>query len=273
MPKLQVDGLSLHYEDTGGGPETVLFSHGLLFSGRMFDAQVAALEGRYRCVTYDHRGQGRSEAPRGRYDMDRVYEDAVALIEQLKLAPVHFVGLSMGGFVGIRLGARRPELLRSLVLMETSAEPEPPENVPKYKRLLLASRLLGMRLLAPKVLPIMVGRRILEDPERAPELRRVREQLLEVNRAGLAGALSSVITRRSVLDELGRIRVPTLVMVGEHDAATVPDKARRIHAGIAGSRLVIIPGAGHSSSMEETAFVNAELDGFLAGVAGVAAGS
>ncbi|MBF6592693.1 MAG: alpha/beta hydrolase [Ktedonobacterales bacterium] len=104
MPTSIVNGARLYYEEHGAGPETILFAHGLLWSGRMFDAQVAALRDRYRCVTFDFRGQGQSEVTRGGYDMETLTEDTAALIATLGAAPCHFAGLSMGGFVGLRLG-------------------------------------------------------------------------------------------------------------------------------------------------------------------------
>jgi len=113
MPLLPVDGAELHYEDTTGGAPPILFSHGLLWNLRMFDAQVAHLSGRYRCVAYDHRGQGQSRDDGSPYDMERLTEDAAQVIEQLGLAPCVFVGLSMGGFVGLRLAARLPRLTTS----------------------------------------------------------------------------------------------------------------------------------------------------------------
>src|SRR5438128_2311715 len=103
MPRTTVNGADLYYEDTGSGREAILFAHGLLWSGRMFDAQVAALKGRYRCVTFDFRGQGQSEITTTGYDMDTLAEDAAALIQRLGIAPCHFLGLSMGGFIGMRL--------------------------------------------------------------------------------------------------------------------------------------------------------------------------
>src|SRR5262245_2092320 len=99
MPKVPVNGAKLYYEETGQGPETVVFAHGLLWSGRMYDAQVAALKDRYRCITFDFRGHGRSEVTRSGYDMDTLTEDAAALIATLGATPCHFVGLSLGGFV------------------------------------------------------------------------------------------------------------------------------------------------------------------------------
>ena len=134
MPHLTTNGVSFHYEDTRGAGPAIVFSHGLLMSGRMFSAQMQALSDRYRCVAYDHRGQGESSDPGGRvHDMETCYRDAVAVIEALDARPCHFVGLSMGGFVGMRLAARRPDLLYSLTLMETSAEPEPGQTDPGYK--------------------------------------------------------------------------------------------------------------------------------------------
>ena len=267
MPTLRVNGATLWYTDEGAGPETIVFAHGLLWDGRMFDAQVAALRDRYRCITFDFRGQGRSEVTAAGYDMDTLSDDAAALIQALGAAPCQFVGLSMGGFVGMRLAARRPELIRSLVLMETSADPEPAENRPKYRAMGLVGRIFGrfgFGLVAPKVMKIMFGRTFLTDPARADERRMWRERLMANHRVGIVRALGGVIDRQPIHGELGKIACPTLVMVGDEDVATVPAKAERMHAAIPGSRLVIIPGAGHTSSAEQPAFVTAELERFLA---------
>src|SRR5438552_10053419 len=132
MLKIRVNGAEIHYESRGAG-ETILFLHGLLWGGWMFEPQMRALETTARCVAIDFRGQGGSEVTAGGYDMETLFADVVALIEALVLAPAHLVGLSMGGFVGMRIAARRPDLVRSLALLETSADPEPPENVPRYR--------------------------------------------------------------------------------------------------------------------------------------------
>ena len=267
MPHLDVNGTRLYYEDTGGSGEPLVFSHGLLWSGRMFDKQVAALKDRYRCITYDHRGQGQSDVWRvDSVDMETVYADAVALLQALKAAPCHFVGLSMGGFVGMRLAARRPELLRSLVLLETSADPEPLENVPRYQRLNLVARWLGLGMVTDKVMPLMFGRTFLEDPARAGERDEWRRRL-RANRRDIWRAVNGVIRRQAVYEELPRIRTPTLVMVGAEDVATVPAKAERIHGAIAGSRLVRLPRGGHTSTVEEPELINTALRDFLARVA------
>jgi 3-oxoadipate enol-lactonase len=268
MPLLAVNGARVHYDETGSGPETIVFAHGLLWSGRMYRFQVAHLKDRYRCITFDFRGQGRSEVTRGGYDMDTLTEDAAALIGELGAAPCHFVGLSMGGFVGLRLAIRRPELLRSLILMETAADPEPRLNIPKYAAMAAAARLLGFGLLAEPVMKIMFGEHFRHDAARAGLRREMKEELVGNHLTGATRATLGILGRRSVEEELGRITVPSLVLHGAADTAIAPSRARRMANRIASAKMVMIPRAGHTSTIEEPDAVNAALDEFLGGLRG-----
>lgn len=263
---MKINGAELHVEDRGRGPETIVFSHGLLFSGRMFDGQVHALGDRYRCITYDHRGQGLSEVTGSGYDMDTLAEDAAELIRQLGCAPCHFVGLSMGGFVGMRLAIRHGSLLRSLTLLDTSADAESGKAAGRYRLLNFVARWFGLRVVAGRIMPIMFSSSFLEDESRAEVRELWRERLTSHHRIGITRAVSGVIEREGVADQLGRITVPTLIVVGAEDVATPPVKAERMHARIPGSKLVVIPGAGHISNIEQPDAVNAELEAFLAAV-------
>jgi pimeloyl-ACP methyl ester carboxylesterase len=266
MPRIAVRGAGLHYEEHGAGPETVVFAHGLLWSGRLFDRQVEALAPRYRCVTFDFRGHGRSEVTADGYDMDSLAADAVGLIEALGCAPCHFVGLSMGGFVGMRLAIRQPRLLRSLILLETSADPEPEASRRRYRRMNVAARWIGLGPLTRPVMRIIFGRKFLGDPARAALREQCRRQLASSDRMGIIRAANGVIEREGVYEQLERIATPTLILVGDQDLATPPARSERIHARIAGSRLQVLPGAGHTSTIEEPAAVNAAIADFLAGL-------
>jgi 3-oxoadipate enol-lactonase len=263
MPKLPVNGATLHYESAGSGPETIVFAHGLLWSGQMFAAQVAALAPRFRCVSFDFRGQGRSEVSRGGYDMETLTQDAAALIEGLELGCVHFAGVSMGGFVALRLAARRPDLLRSAILIGTSADAESKANAGRYRLLGLCARWFGYGLVAARVMPIMFGKTFIADPARAAERAYWRMRLKRNDRIGIQRALAGVIERAPILAELRNIAIPVLVLVGDEDEATVPAKAQRIAGAIAGAELVVIPRAGHSSTVDEPAAVNAAILAFL----------
>jgi pimeloyl-ACP methyl ester carboxylesterase len=263
MPVIEVNGVGIYYEETGSGPETIVFSHGLLMSGEMFSEQVAAFKDRYRCICYDHRGQCRSDTTSTGYDMDTLTEDAAALIRALDAAPCHFAGLSMGGFVGLRLAIRHPELLRSLTLLDTTADPEPEQNKSPYRRLAFIGRWLSFRMVINPLMKIMFGRSFLDDPARAELRKRWRNHLLSLERVGTTRAAHGVIDREGVYDRLGEIRTPTLIVVGSEDVATPPAKSERMHAAIAGSVYRKLPRGGHSSTIEEPAAVTEAMQQFF----------
>lgn len=268
MPLVEVNGAKVYVEDSGppaGRPDApaVVFGHGLLFSGRMFAAQVERLKHRYRCVTIDWRGQGRSPAGPGGSDMDALAEDAATIIEGLNAGPVHYVGLSMGGFVGMRLGARRPELLRSLTLLDTSSGPEDPDNVSKYRLLAKVYRVVGMKPVSSQVEPIMFGKTYLATEAGKAGVKDFLQSLAEVKRAGMVKAILGVTDRSPILDELGKITTPTLVVVGAEDVATPVAKSETIVGAIAGSRLEIVPEAGHSSTVEQPGALSDLIEAFV----------
>ena len=144
MPHITINNCQYYYEFHGEGTETLVLSHGLLWSSKMFKKQIEALESDYRILCFDHRGQGQSEVTANGYSMDQLSEDASILIEKLCQTPVHFGGLSMGGFVGLRLAARHPDMIKSLILMETTAQAEP--NTIKYSFLNTVVKLFGVKI-------------------------------------------------------------------------------------------------------------------------------
>lgn len=263
MPFININNCQYYYESHGNenAAETIVFAHGLLWSGKLFWKQVAHLKDRYRVITYDHRGQGKSQVTDSGYDMDSLYQDALALIKTLNLGKVHFAGLSMGGFIGMRLAARNPEVIKSLILIETSAQTEP--NKFKYSLLSFIVKLFGVKIVSKKVMAIMFGKTFLNDPKRTKE-REEWTQELNSNKKSITRAVAGVVNRQGVESELPKIQCPTLVLVGDEDVATVTAKAEFMHQRIKGSELHIISRAGHSSSIEEPEQVNRFLDAFLA---------
>jgi len=260
---VKVNGADLHVVDSGGSGPAIVFSHGLLWSTAMWRFQLAEFGGRYRCIAYDHRGQGKSEVTRSGYDMDTLASDAAALISQLHAAPAHFVGLSMGGFVGMRIAARRPELLRSLVLMETASDREPWRSRPKYAAMNFFTRFVGTKPFVPVVMKILFAQPFLTDPERAALRSEMEQELAGERLTGMRRAVSGVTARKGVsATELAKIRAPTLVISRELDSAVVPARSRRTASQIPGAKFVTIPRAGHTSALEEPEAVNRALRDF-----------
>ncbi len=264
MPKIKVNGVELYYEDTGGiGKEVIVFSHDLLLNCRMFDAQVAALSARFRCISYDHRGQGQSEITTSGYDMETIYEDAAQLIRALDAVPCHFVGGAMGGFVGIRLAARQPKLLKSLTLIETSADRESDQNRSRYRLINQLFRWLGPIWIANPTMKFLFGQKFMQDASRATQREELKRQLVSLSRVGIPRAVSGMINRNGVYEELANIQLPTLIMVGDEDIASMPEKSKRIASQIPHSQVAVIHGAGHSSTIEEPEMVNKMVELFL----------
>jgi len=185
------------------------------------------------------------------------------LIEQTGAAPVHFVGLSMGGFVGMRLAARRPELLRSLALLCSASDGEPLINVPKYAAMNFLTRFVGARPFLPVIMRLMFARPFREDPARAGLRKSLAQEVLGNDLVGMRRAVSGVMFRKPVsAAELANIQVPTLVISGAEDAAIKPKRSMRTASQIRGARFLGIPRAGHSAALEEPDAVNRALRDF-----------
>lgn len=261
MPSISVNGVELFYTDQGSGTETIVFGHGLLMDCSMWDFVAPAFVDRYRVICFDFRGQGSSEDPHSGFDIDNLVEDTAALIKALSDRPVHYVGLSMGGMVGMPLAARHPALLRSLVLLDTSAQAEPPRNRRKYATMTWIMRLFGVKPLVPRTLPLMFGQSTVRDPQKRELVRHWKHKLLRLQKSVL-GPISGVIQRRDVTAELGYIVCPTLIMTGEEDRTTPVSCAHHMHAHIAHSALRTIPQCGHSSALEKPGAVVAAMKEF-----------
>ena len=263
MAAINVNGVSIHYQIQGQGVETILFAHGLLWSEQIFEKQIQAFHGSYRCISFDFRGQGQSAVPRSGYDLETLYSDTAALIKALCPGPLHFVGVSMGGMIGLRLAIRKPAWVKTLALLSTSADAESEENIKRYRTLTLVAKVFGLRFVAAKVMPVMFGRTLLQDPLRAELSRLWRQRLTANRRIGVARAVAGVVSRQSIYEEIHKITAPTLVAIGDEDGAISRAQAHRMHLRIAKSKLAIIPRAGHTPTVEEPAIVNALIQNLL----------
>ena len=250
MPIIDVNGTTLSYDDTGGPGPAVVLSHSLFFDRTMFAAQVAEFGRHYRVVTYDHRGQGDS-ARSSFVDMDTLAADAAALITALDLGPAHVVGNSMGGFVALRLAARRPELVRSAVVLSSSADEE--EQVENFQALLEYARTAGIPETTDALLYIMFGDTTITS--RVALRERWRRHFAALDDSILVAA-EAVVHRKAVLGELVGCTVPLLVLSGAEDHAYGPELSRRIADTAANAQHVTIRGAGHSLAVEHPVVVN-----------------
>ena len=147
-------------------------------------------------------------------------------------------------------------------MIGTSADPEPDENIARYKRLNFIARWFGFRPVANQVMSIMFGQKFLRDAKKDKIKLKWRQVLINNNRIGVSRAATGVINRQGIFEQLDKITSPTLIMVGGQDVATIPHKSERMKASIKNFKLFIIQGAGHTASVEEPQVINAALQNF-----------
>lgn len=262
MPLLSAsDGVAIHYEIAGDGDAPPLvFSNSLGTNLHMWDGQMAAAAQRFRVVRYDQRGHGRSQAPKGPYTIERLGRDVVDLLDALDIPAASFCGLSMGGMTGIWLALHRAERLSRLALCNTSAHMPGRESWNERIRTVESG---GMAALLETVLArwFTAGFR----RSHPAEVDRIAAMILATEPRGYAGC-AGAIRDMDQRDDLGRIAMPTLVVIGEHDPATVPAMGEEIAARVSGARAVRLPTA-HLSNVERPDLFEAAVLPFLAGTA------
>lgn len=249
----------LHHVIEGQGPWVTLV-HSLSADHTLLAAQASALAPDFRVLSLDIRGHGRSEVKPSPYSMEALAEDVAALLGNLGVASTHWVGISLGGMIGLTLALAHPRLVRSLLLADTTAG-YPPEAHAAWRERIGIVRAKGMEGVREGTLS-----RWLTAPFRAREpatAERLGGLIAATPAEGFIGCCEAIIGY-DVSARLGEIACPTLVMVGEQDEATPPAMAEKLALGIKGAALKRIPDAAHQSSTEQPALFNAAVEEFLA---------
>ena len=261
MPYIDINKAKLYFEEAGSGTSTIIFGHSMLFNLRMFDDQVNFFKSDFRCIRFDFRGQGKSEVTNDGYDLDSLTDDAAKLIQTLDCGPCHFVGFSMGGMVALRLAVKYPELIKSLILIDTSSELQ--DDMLRNRLLIWIAKNMGIKILANKVMSMFFSSKFLKDKNKIALRKTWKNHFLANDQDGILKVIKGVVFRKSITHTLDVIKQPTIIMVGEKDILTDYNKANIIHEHIGHSELKIIPNAGHMSPVEEPKFVNQVISNFF----------
>ena len=197
------------------------------------------------------------------YDMDMLLADVVELIKKLKLGPCHVAGSCMGGFVALRLAIRHRELVKSLILIGTSAETEPLKL--KLNSFKIIIRYFSVSVLVNKLVSLLFSSSTIDDPSRQEEMAFWKNTFL-IKKKSVFKALGGYIDRPGISDQLGIISMPTLILVGEDDKMTSPQKSKNLKLNIPQATLSIIKEAGHAVVVDQPWKVTETMEVFLNGV-------
>jgi pimeloyl-ACP methyl ester carboxylesterase len=256
MPFAEVNGQRIYFEDSGGGGEAVLFSHGFLMDHEMFEPQVASLSADFRCITWDERGFGQTEAHAPFTYWDSA-DDALALLASLGVDAAFFVGMSQGGFIAMRAALRSPERVRGLGLIDTDAGVEPDDIRPVYEAMSAEWMTNGpSEAITNAVAEIIMSPGYDSSPWVAKWRAAPKEAILEPFRA--------LMDRDDLWDRVPQITAPAIIFHGEEDATVPMDRAEHLAEELPHcEELVRIPGAGHASNLSHADEVNGPLLDFL----------
>jgi 3-oxoadipate enol-lactonase len=258
--RLTVNGVNLAVEVRGEGP-AVLLVHGYPLDRTLWQHQLGALTG-FRRIAPDLRGLGLSDAPDLGYSMATYADDLAALLDVLHADQVVICGLSMGGYVALEFARRYRSRLRGLVLMDTRADVDTPDQRKAREAAMQVARERGAAAIAEQMLPNLFAPGTKGTDPQAWE--RVRTMIEAAPVKGIVGALGAMRDRADSLATLPELAgLPTLVVVGEEDRVTPPAVARGIAEGIPGAMLSVIPGAGHLPPVEQPLATTRVLAEFL----------
>ena len=258
MPILTVRDLDIYYEITGAG-QPLLLLHGLGSCTQDWKRQVAFFSQHYQVITFDLRGHGKSGKPAGPYSISLFAEDTAELLKALGIAGAHVVGISLGGMIAFQLAVSYPELVNSLVIVNSG--PAVPadtfkQRIPLYLRLVMI-HLLGLRKMAEKL-----GKHLFPKPEQTKLRQDFVERLAQNNKHTYLAALKAIFAGWSVADQLGDIQCPTLVLAAEQDYTPVALK-EAYAAAIPKAELVVIADSRHALPLERPEAFNETLGAFL----------
>jgi pimeloyl-ACP methyl ester carboxylesterase len=244
-------GLAIAYERVGEGSPLVLV-HGAAVDSRMWRPQLAALADEFTVVAWDEPGAGRSSNVPADFALADYADCLAALSDALDLGPAHVAGVSWGGTVALELYRHRPELVASLLLVDTYAgwkgslpEGEVQARVEGLRQTLAASD----HLFDPTLPGLFAG-----DPP-AEVVPLMQAMAADVRPESMRTALL-VMAETDQRDLLPRIAVPTLLIWGELDARSPLSVARQFESAVPDAELVVIPGAGHVSNLEQPELFN-----------------
>ncbi len=269
MPKIELGGRTFYYEPIGDDGPPLVFLSGLGGDHRAFSRPQRHFAARYRTFAFDARDSGQSDrAPEG-YTTADLAADVALWLEAIHIGPAHVVGQSLGGLVAQELAITRPELVKSLVLASTHAGAAPWRQAVVESWIVIRDR-LDAASFTRAVLPWLVAPPYYDREGGVQGLIQYAERNPWPQDAAAFTRLARAAMTHQARDRLHQIAAPCLVLVGELDLVNPPRISEELARLIPGSKMIVIPGAGHMPHIEDQARFRGAIEAFLTEVEGSA---
>jgi 3-oxoadipate enol-lactonase len=260
--KFILNDIAVNYNERGmpqGLP--VVFIHGFPFSHEMWEPQMNVMPNNIHAISYDVRGHGMSDVGDGQFTIELFVDDLIALLDHLFIEKAILCGLSMGGYIALRTCERHPDRVRGLILCDTKSEPDTDSAKIKRSVTIKAVKTTGVPAFAEDFVKTIFWEKTFE---RNPNVIAFIKQIICSNSPrGIGGTLLALASRTDTTPVLSSLRIPTCIIVGEHDKLTPPSEALKMHTLISGSELHVLPHAAHMSNLESIQEFNELLIAFL----------
>ena len=261
MPEAKVNGQTISFVEKGRGLPLVLV-HGFPLDNRIWEAQIASLSDKYRVIAPDLPGFGKSQPPpKQPFTLESLADTLHAFLTQIKATPCALAGLSMGGYLSFAYERKYPTTLSALILVDTKAEADTTEGKAGRNKMIETARSGGSKPIAATMLPKMITAESQKNrPQLAQQVNAIMEACPPIT---IEYALAAMRDRNDYRDCLPSVAEPTLIIVGDNDPITPPAIAETMHKAIPHSKLVVVKGAAHLSTMEQPEQVNQAIRQFL----------
>ncbi len=260
MPRIQAGEIQLNYAEAGEG-DPFLFIPGLMGLLNAWDFQLPHFSRNYRCITFDHRGTGESDKPKGEYNTQQIAADAIGLLDALGVEKAHVAGTSTGGCVLQNLALDYPERLRCCIFTNTWTKADPYMTRIQTSRKQIAQAYGEEEYIKFSSLWTCGATQFRHMYDNLLELEaRQRETIAPVE---VLVARIDMTLAHDRKNELGKIAKPSLIIAAKDDALTPPYFAEELNEAIQGSRLVLLEEGGHYSYRRSHGQWNAAAEAFL----------
>lgn len=263
--RVQIDGISLNYELAGSGRCLALI-HGLGDDLTLWANQIPAFAKHYRVLRYDVRGFGESDKPEEEYSAEIFSEDLYLLLKALKIDEAFVLGYSMGGVIAQRFALDYPEITKALIIVSSASECNQ-QAIERYETTAHIAEKHGMEVLEREMEGYFTKRRFFPGfAERNPDsVAKFRKHWLGNDPKGYARA-ARAMAKCALTSQLGNIRCPTLIIVGDKDISAGVGGSVIMSRHIPGSQLKMLKDCGHDPMTEQPELFNATVMEFLATV-------